>query len=270
MPDEVPRDSAVSNADSKNPRATEIRPTNFTSNVRDTQQTQISTDGGEDARLSKLRFDRDEERATRITNTRVTRKSQDAEETVKNPTQLQLWIKWVKENKFWVVVLSIVGALFFINLVMMSTWYAKDNGGFPRNFDFNTVCPLTEYSSELKGCCNILTKTDKLDATEDNYIQPCLSISLDGLILEANLEDFGLLPEDQSFDPTRVENRNGVDAFLKRNQCPPRFRQATLTRFLPYYQALRHVCCDKSCDKWTYTRVKQLCNSCQSSCPKCD
>lgn len=127
MPDEVPRDSAVSNADSKNPRATEIRPTNFTSNVRDTQQTQISTDGGEDARLSKLRFDRDEERATRITNTRVTRKSQDAEETVKNPTQLQLWIKWVKENKFWVVVLSIVGALFFINLVMMSTWYAKDS-----------------------------------------------------------------------------------------------------------------------------------------------
>lgn len=270
MADEVPRDSTVSNGDNKNRRTTESRPTNFTSKIRDTQQTQFGTDGDEDARLSKLRFDKDEERATRITNTRITRKTQDTEETVKKPTQLQLLIRWVNENKFWVVLLSTVGALFFINLVMMSTWYAKDNGGFPRNFNFNADCDSDEYSSELKGCCNILTKTDKLDDAEANYIQPCLSISLDGLILEADLEDFGLLPEDQSFDPTRVQNRNGVDAFLKRNQCPPRFRQATLSRYLHYYQALRHVCCDRNCDKWTYTRVKQLCNSCNSVCPKCD
>jgi len=264
MADEVPRDSAVGNTD-KNSQVTESRPTNYTSNIRDTQQTQFGTDGGEDGRLSKLKFD--EQRETRVTNTRVTRKTQNAEENDHKPTQLQLWLK---ENKFWVVLLSILGVLFFINLVLMSTWYAKDNGGFPINFDFNAVCPLNEYSAELKGCCNILTKTETLDAAEQNYIQPCLSISLDGLILEANLEDFGLLPEDQSFDPTRVESRNGVDAFLKRNQCPPRFRQATLTRYLPYYRALRHVCCDRTCDKWTYTRVKQLCNSCRSICPQCD
>jgi len=295
MADEVPRDSVRSEAEkdprvttdfrstqysSKDPRVTtDFRSTQYTSKVEklEGQPSQFNPNDVEDERLSKLRFEEEEARTTRFTSrnynskatSKFSRKSHDEQESDKS-TQLQLWLDWVKKNKYWVMLLSFVGLLFFVNLVLMAGWYARDNGGFPRNFDFNAVCPLSSYNSELKGCCNILTKTETLDAAEKNYIQPCLSISMDNLIQEANLEDFGLLPDDQSFDPTRVENRNGADAFLSRNECPPRFRQATLTRYLPYYQTLRHVCCDRTCDKWTYTRVKKLCSSCQKFCPPCE
>jgi len=294
MADEVPRDSVRSEAE-KDPRVTtDFRSTQYTSKVEklEGQPSQFNPNDVEDERLSKLRFDKEEERRTRFTtrtyNSKATSRNSKAttrnskgtskfsrytdyeQESDEKSTQLQLWLDWVKKNKYWVMSLSFVGVLFFVNLVLMAGWYARDNGGFPRNFDFNAVCPLSSYNSELKGCCNILTKTETLDAAEKNYIQPCLSISMDNLIEEANLEDFGLLPNDQSFDPTRVENKNGADAFLSRNQCPPRFRQATLTRYLSYYRTLRHVCCDRTCDKWTYTRVKQLCSSCQSFCPPCD
>ena len=136
MADEVPRNSVNSEAE-KDPRVTTDFRSTHTSKVGklEGQPSQFNPNDVEDERLSKLRFDKDEERATRFTSrnynskgtSKFSRKSQDEQESAKNSTQLQLWLDWVKKNKYWVMLLSFVGLLFFVNLVLMAGWYARDS-----------------------------------------------------------------------------------------------------------------------------------------------